>query len=96
MPHQINYENCENLPQLKLSSSCLTSDAQGPYLVFLQIGSFVVSGEDASYMTCGRGIHNSITHRKSSSKSRVVAQWRAPNNFEGEVSQSTVGLGCKK
>ena len=28
-----------------------------------QVGSFVVSGDQASYMTCGRGIHNSITHR---------------------------------
>lgn len=50
-----------------------------------QIGSFVVSGDDASYMTCGRGIHNSITHRKSNGKSSVKAQWRAPTDFEGEV-----------
>jgi len=50
-----------------------------------QIGSFVVSGDDASYMTCGRGIHNSITHRKSNGKSSVKAQWRAPSDFEGEV-----------
>jgi len=50
-----------------------------------QIGSFVVSGDDASYMTCGRGIHNSITHRKSNGKSSVKAQWLAPKDFEGEV-----------
>ena len=36
-------------------------------------------------MTCGRGIHNSITHRKSNGKSSVKAQWRAPTDFEGEV-----------
>ena len=45
----------------------------------------MVSGDDASYMTCGRGIHNSITHRKSNGKSSVKAQWRAPTDFEGEV-----------
>jgi len=50
-----------------------------------QVGSFVVSGNDASYMTCGRGIHNSITHRKSNGKSSVKAQWRAPTDFEGDV-----------
>jgi len=50
-----------------------------------QIGSFVVSGDDASYMTCGRGIHNSITHRKSNGKSSVKAQWLAPKDFDGEV-----------
>ena len=54
-------------------------------LLLFQIGSFVVSGDDASYMTCGRGIHNSITHRKSNGKSSVKAQWRAPSDFEGEV-----------
>ena len=36
-------------------------------------------------MTCGRGIHNSITHRKSNGKSSVKAQWLAPKDFEGEV-----------
>jgi len=50
-----------------------------------QIGSFVVSGDEASYMTCGRGIHNSITHRKSNPKFSVKAQWRAPANYEGVV-----------
>lgn len=50
-----------------------------------QVGSFVLTGDDASYLTCGRGIHNSITHRKSSPKTSVKAQWRAPSNFEGEV-----------
>jgi len=50
-----------------------------------QVGSFVVSGDDASYMTCGRGIHNSITHRKSNGKSSVKAKWRAPTDFEGDV-----------
>ena len=38
-----------------------------------------------SYMTCGRGIHNSITHINKERKSRVTATWRAPQDFEGEV-----------
>merc|ERR1719266_2734763 len=50
-----------------------------------QVGSFIVSGDDVSYMTCGRGIHNSITHRKATSKTSVQAQWMAPSDFEGDV-----------
>ena len=45
----------------------------------------MLSGDDASYLTCGRGIHNSITHRKSSGKTAIKAKWMAPSNFEGEV-----------
>ena len=52
---------------------------------FVKVGSFIVSGDDVSYMTCGRGIHNSITHRKATSKTSVQAQWMAPSDFEGEV-----------
>ena len=36
-------------------------------------------------MTCGKGIHNSITHINKERKSRVTATWRAPQDFEGEV-----------
>ena len=36
-------------------------------------------------MTCGRGIHNSITHRKAETKSSVKAEWRAPSDFDGDV-----------
>jgi len=50
-----------------------------------QVGSFILSGDVASYITCGRGIHNSITHRTSSSKSSIQAQWLAPTDFDGEV-----------
>lgn len=50
-----------------------------------QVGSFVLSGEEASYMTCGRGIHNSITHRKSNAKTSILAKWMAPSDFEGDV-----------
>jgi len=50
-----------------------------------QIGSFVVSGDDATPMTCGRGIHNTITHRRSNGKSSVKAKWQAPSDFDGEV-----------
>jgi len=50
-----------------------------------QVGSFIVSGDDVSYMTCGRGIHNSITHRKATSKTSIQAQWMAPSDFEGDV-----------
>merc|ERR1719288_142348 len=39
-----------------------------------QVGSFVVSGDEASYMTCGRGIHNSITHRTNALKEKIAAQ----------------------
>ena len=53
--------------------------------ILCQVGSFVLSGEEASYMTCGRGIHNSITHRKSNSKSSILAKWMAPTDFEGDV-----------
>ena len=49
----------------------------------LQVGSF--ESEDANYMTCGKGIHNSITHINKERKSRVTATWRAPQDFEGEV-----------
>ena len=52
---------------------------------FVKVGSFIVSGDDVSYMTCGRGIHNSITHRKATSKTSIQAQWMAPSDFEGEV-----------
>ena len=45
----------------------------------------MLSGDEASYLTCGRGIHNSITHRKSNRKSSIQAKWMAPSNFEGEV-----------
>ena len=45
----------------------------------------MLSGDEASYLTCGRGIHNSITHRKSIRKSSIKAKWMAPSNFEGEV-----------
>ena len=45
----------------------------------------MLSGDEASYLTCGRGIHNSITHRKSTRKSFIKAKWMAPSNFEGEV-----------
>jgi len=50
----------------------------------IQVGSFV-AGDEAKYMTCGRGIHNSLTHRSSAEKESVAATWRAPSNFEGEV-----------
>ena len=38
-----------------------------------------------SYLTCGRGIHNSITHRKAEAKTSIEAQWMAPSDFEGDV-----------
>lgn len=50
-----------------------------------QVGSFVIPGDDAGYMTCGKGIHNSITHRKSTDKTKVKAFWRAPADYEGDV-----------
>ena len=53
--------------------------------LLVQVGSFIVSGDDVSYMTCGRGIHNSITHRKATSKTSIQAQWMAPSDFEGDV-----------
>ena len=37
-------------------------------------------------MTCGRGIHNSITHRKGNiEKASIQAKWMAPSDFEGDV-----------
>jgi len=49
-----------------------------------QVGSFIASDE-AKYMTCGRGIHNSLTHRSSAAKDKVTATWLAPSDFSGEV-----------
>ncbi len=36
-------------------------------------------------MTCGKGIHNSITHSNSAKKTSVEAVWRPPTDFEGDV-----------
>ena len=47
------------------------------------MGSF--ESEDANYMTCGKGIHNSITHINKDRKTLVQATWRAPQDFEGSV-----------
>jgi len=49
-----------------------------------QIGSFIAGDED-KYMTCGQGIHNSITHRSASAKESISSTWRAPSNFKGDV-----------
>ena len=38
-----------------------------------------------SHMTCGEGIHNSITHRSSTDKKSIKAEWRAPDDFDGSV-----------
>jgi len=49
-----------------------------------QVGSFI-AGEEAKYMTCGRGIHNSLTHRSAAKKDEITSKWRAPSDFNGEV-----------
>jgi hypothetical protein len=49
-----------------------------------QVGSFI-AGDEAKYMTCGRGIHNSLTHRGSTLKEEISSKWRAPSDFNGEV-----------
>jgi len=49
-----------------------------------QVGSFI-AGDEAKYMTCGRGIHNSLTHRGSTLKDEIASKWRAPSDFNGEV-----------
>ena len=57
------------------------------------MGNFVVEGDDASYMTCGAGIHNSITHRKGNiEKTNVKASWTATSGFEGEVTRHTMAI----
>jgi len=33
-----------------------------------QVGSFTIEGDLVSHMTCGKGIHNSITHRNGEDK----------------------------
>jgi len=48
-----------------------------------QIGSFV-AGDEAKYMTCGKGIHNSLTHRSSNLKKEVTSKWRAPSDYNGK------------
>ena len=50
-----------------------------------QIGNFEIEEDTSSHMTCGKGIHNSITHRNSEDKKAVKATWTAPSDFEGEV-----------
>jgi hypothetical protein len=52
-----------------------------------QIGNFEIEGSNdlVSHMTCGKGIHNSITHRTSDEKKSIKAEWKAPDDFEGEV-----------
>ena len=50
-----------------------------------QVGSFITSGDAVSYLTCGRGIHNSITHRKAEAKTSIEAEWMAPSDFDGAV-----------
>ena len=49
-----------------------------------QVGSFE-AGDNVSHMTCGRGIHNSITHQSAEPKESIEAEWRAPEEFEGSV-----------
>ena len=41
--------------------------------------------EESSYLTCGRGIHNTITHRNQKTKTIVSSKWIAPKDYEGEV-----------
>jgi len=50
-----------------------------------QVGSFAFEGSSVSHMTCGKGIHNSITHRDSTDKSGIKATWTAPDNFDGSI-----------
>jgi hypothetical protein len=47
------------------------------------IGSF--ESESASHMTCGVGIHNSITHTDPKKETEIEAVWRPPTDFEGTV-----------
>ena len=44
-----------------------------------------MESEDANYITCGKGIHNTITHINKERKTLVEATWRAPDDFEGSV-----------
>jgi len=41
--------------------------------------------EESSYLTCGPGIHNTITHRNQKEKRVVSAKWIAPQDYEGEL-----------
>ena len=41
--------------------------------------------EESSYLTCGPGIHNTITHRNQKTKRIVSAKWVAPKDYEGEI-----------
>ncbi|CAB4066735.1 RARS [Lepeophtheirus salmonis] len=50
-----------------------------------QVGSFETESGQSKYMTCGKGIHNSITHQGNNLKSEVSAKWFAPSDVsEGE------------
>ena len=49
-----------------------------------QVGSFGGS-EDVTYVNCGGGISNSITHTSSQPKEEVEASWVPPPDFEGTV-----------
>ena len=36
-------------------------------------------------MTCGKGRHNSITHRNGENKKSIKAIWKVPNDYEGPI-----------
>ncbi len=38
-----------------------------------------------NHLTCGRGIHNAVTHKNGNAKGEVQVEWTAPDDFQGEV-----------
>merc|ERR1711963_48791 len=42
--------------------------------------------EEANYLTCNKGIHNTITHRNNEDKNQVTAEWVATKkDFDGQL-----------
>lgn len=47
------------------------------------VGTFFTT--DHSYITCGKGFNNAVTHSSPTKKPKVSLQWEAPSDFEGDV-----------
>ncbi|XP_068248555.1 putative ferric-chelate reductase 1 homolog isoform X2 [Palaemon carinicauda] len=47
------------------------------------VGTFFTT--DHSYITCGKGFNNAVTHTSNAKKPRVLLEWEAPSDYTGDV-----------
>ncbi|XP_066965921.1 putative ferric-chelate reductase 1 homolog isoform X2 [Macrobrachium rosenbergii] len=47
------------------------------------VGTFFTT--DHSYLTCGKGFNNAVTHSSSTAKPKVLLEWEAPSDYSGDV-----------